>query len=210
MLVISDYFLLHQLMAMMVHVNDLFNYFKLLICKGDPLNFEFNCYYYHHQNFITLEIFLYCLHFLKLKLNLILSFYLPQIFMKMTLNLNYLLMDLLKNSIIIFKNFLVSYLFKLKVAFNSGHLFNFIKSNLAFNLIFIFEYSFAASLQAREVIKRQQQRKHHFWNLFCRMILDLNLRQPPLYLLNFYWSYLDYPVLMQVNQQVNNQPFNIY
>ena len=210
MLVISDYFLLHQLMAMMVHVNDLFNYFKPLICKEDPLNFEFNCYYYHHQNFITLEIFLYCLHFLKLKLNLILSFYLLLIFKKMKLSLNYSLMDLLKNFIIIFKNFLVSYLFKQRDALNSGHLFNFIKSNLVFNLIFILGNSLATSLRAGEVVERQQQRMHHFQNLFCQMIWDLHPRQFPLYLLNFYWSYLDCPVLMQVNQQVNNRPFNFY
>ena len=97
MQVISDYSLLHLLLAMMAHVNDLFNYFKQLVCKEDLLNFEFNCYYCHRQNFTILGIFLYCLHFLKLKLSLILSFYLPLIFKKMKLNLNYSLMDLLKN-----------------------------------------------------------------------------------------------------------------
>ena len=177
-------------------MNDLFNYFKRLICKEDPLNFEFNCYYWHPQNFIILEIFLCCLHFLKLKLNSILSFYLQLIFKKMKLSLNYSLMDLLKNSIIIFKNFLVSYLFKSKDALNSGHLFNFIKSNLVFNLIFILEYSLVTSLQVEEVVERLQQRMHHFSNFFYQMIWDLRPRKSPLYLLNFYWSYLDCPVLM--------------
>ena len=128
MQVISDYSLLHLLLAMMAHVNDLFNYFKQLVCKEDLLNFEFNCYYCHRQNFTILGIFLYCLHFLKLKLSLILSFYLPLIFKKMKLNLNYSLMDLLKNFVIIFKNFPVGYLFKLKDVLNSVHLFSFIKS----------------------------------------------------------------------------------
>jgi hypothetical protein len=180
---------------MMAHENVLFNYFKPLTYKEDQLNFEFNCYYYLLQNFIIFEIFLCCLHFLKFKLNLILSFYLPLIFKMMKLNLSYLLKDLLKNFAIIFKNFLVSYLFKLKDALNSGHWFNFVKSSLAFNLIFILQYFLVINLPAGEAIERQQ-RKFHFLNLFFRMILHLNPQQAPLHLLNFYWSYLDYPELM--------------
>lgn len=153
---------------MTAHVNVLFNYFKLLTCKEDQLNFEFNCYYYLLQNFIIFEIFLCCLHFLKFKLNLILSFYLPLIFKKMKLNLYYLSKDLLNNFVIIFRNFLASYLFKLKDALNSGHLFNFIKSNLAFSLIFILQYFLVINLPAGEAIERQQ-RKFHFLNLFFRM-----------------------------------------
>ena len=72
----------------------------------------------------------------------------------MKLNLNYSLMDLLKNFVIIFKNFLVSYLFKLKDALNSKYLSNFTKSNLAFSLIFIMEYSLTTSLRAGEAIER--------------------------------------------------------
>ena len=186
MQVISDYSLLHLLLAMMAHVNDLFNYFKQLVCKEDLLNFEFNCYYCHRQNFTILGIFLYCLHFLKLKLSLILSFYLPLIFKKMKLNLNYSLMDLLKNFVIIFKNFPVGYLFKLKDVLNSVDLFSFIKSGLVFDLIFILKYFLATSLRAGGAVERQQQHKHHFWNLFCLMILVPRRRWTPLYLLNFY------------------------
>ena len=147
-------------------MNVLFNYFKLLTCKEDQLNFEFNCYYYLLQNFIIFEIFLCCLHFLKFKLNLILSFYLPLIFKKLKLNLYYLSKDLLKNFVIIFRNFLVSYLFKLKDALNSGHWFNF-----AFSLIFILQYFLVINLPAGEAIGRKQ-RKFHFLNLFFRMIFQ--------------------------------------
>jgi hypothetical protein len=157
---------------MTAHVNVLFNYFKPLTCKEDQLNFKFNCYYYLHQNFIIFEIFLCCLHFLKFKLNLILSFYLLLIFKKMKLNLYYLSKDLLKNFVITFRNFLVSYLFKLKDALNSGHLFNFIKSNLAFSLIFILQYFLVINLLAGEAIERQRH-KFHFLNLFFRMIFHL-------------------------------------
>lgn len=157
---------------MMALGNVLFNYFKPLICKEDQLNFEFNCYCYLLQNFIIFRIFLCCLHFLKFKLNLNLSFYLLLIFKMMKLNSNYLLKDLLKNFVIIFKNFLVSYLFKLKDALNSGDLFNFIKSNLSFSLIFILQYFLVINLLAEEAIERLQ-RKFRFLNLFFRMILHL-------------------------------------
>ncbi len=159
-------------MAMTAHVNDLFNYFKPLICKEDQLNFEFNCYYCPPQNFIIFGIFLCCLHFLKFKLSLILSFYLLLIFKKMKLNSNYSLKDLLKNFVVIFNNFLVSYLFELKDALNSGHSFSFIKSNLSFSLIFALLYFLVINLLTGEAIKRQQH-KFHFLNLFFRMIFHL-------------------------------------
>ena len=153
-------------------MNVLFNYFKLLTCKEDQLNFEFNCCYYLLQNFIIFEIFLCCLHFLKFKLNLILSFYLPFIFKKMKLNLYYLSKDLLNNFVTsIFRNFLVSYLFKLKDELNSGHWFNSIKSNLAFSLIFILQYFLFINLPVGQAIERKQ-RKFHFLNLFFRMFFQ--------------------------------------
>jgi hypothetical protein len=89
----------------------------------------------------------------------------------MKLNLNYSLMDLLKNFVIIFKNFPVGYLFKLKDVLNSVHLFSFIKSGLVFDLIFILKYFLATSLRAGGAVERQQQHKHHFWYFFCLMIL---------------------------------------